>query len=248
MPFRRLQLQLQQADWFAAAVNLVGVLLGVLLAFQIERWNEERRERRLERAFLERLYDESQANLRSAERLRVENADTVTKLLNIHRAMPEPAALAELEQTLDYGCRMLQLPAARLSNTAYQELVESDRLDILQDEGLKERLRVTLGWHAFVAGQLGYFRDAFNQYRVVLGPYHRYVVDVQDGGVDCTIALGALSQDLRARQVLSVVYRDQQRFLLYRDQEAAALRGERDYLACLLDKPDCPTRREERPS
>jgi len=51
----RMRKHLVQQDWIAITVDVVVVLVGILLAFQIERWADELRSRSLEQDYLYRL-------------------------------------------------------------------------------------------------------------------------------------------------------------------------------------------------
>ncbi len=50
-------------NWFAVVLDFVIVVVGILLALQISNWDEQRRARELERAYLVRLASELRANI-----------------------------------------------------------------------------------------------------------------------------------------------------------------------------------------
>ena len=55
MIISRMRKHLAQQDWIAITVDVVVILVGILLAFQIERWADELRSRSLEEDYLFRL-------------------------------------------------------------------------------------------------------------------------------------------------------------------------------------------------
>ena len=132
------------------------------------------------------------------------------------------------------------MPAARISNTAYQELISTDKLGVIRDRELKLHLSTAMATHNFVAAQLGYFRDAFIHYNGILLPYYRYRFDPRTGDVACSMAWRELSGDPLARTTIASAYTDQRNFTRWRTQEREAVEAVRDRLACLLDKPECP--------
>ena len=57
----RMRSGLRERDWFGIAIEVVVVTLGVLLAFQIDQWAQDRRQARDERQFLDRMWRWSNA-------------------------------------------------------------------------------------------------------------------------------------------------------------------------------------------
>lgn len=157
---RRLTDSIRSHDWFFVVVDVLVLVLGLVLAFQVDRWWEHRRERREERVFLEHLWDDARLNVIRLQRLEGLHTAVVTDLARVHAAADDPAALRPMEEASGAGCALLIMPAARLSNTAYQELLSSNKLGVIRDRELKLRLSRAMASHGFVAGQLGYFRDA----------------------------------------------------------------------------------------
>ena len=238
---RRLTESIRNHDWFFVVVDILVLVLGLLLAFQVDRWWEERKQRRDEQAYLARLWDETGANLRLAAEREARQSSNIAEMLLVRRAVDDPAERRRLAGT-PAGCRMLHLPAARLANTAYEELVESDRLDLIRDAELKTRLRNAVVEHTFTNRQLDYFRGIFLHYHETLGPYIAYSINPEDGTVSCRIRVEALAQDPAAVHTLAQVYRDQTVFSTFRIDERKRLEAVRDRLACLLDKPECRRR------
>lgn len=58
MLLRRITKHVKDQNWFAVALDFVIVVLGILIAFRITEWSEDRREAQAEQALLERLHEE----------------------------------------------------------------------------------------------------------------------------------------------------------------------------------------------
>ena len=61
---RRLAQRLREHDWFAAAVELAIVVIGILLALQVSNWNQARADARRARAYLARMVADLETDLR----------------------------------------------------------------------------------------------------------------------------------------------------------------------------------------
>ena len=239
MVLRRFLKALREADWAAALIDSTVVIFSLVLAFQIDRWWETHKKRQDERAYLERLWEESRENLDTAEDVATRHEATTADLLEMNRALATGRGVKRAWRGSDPDCQMLNLPSLRLVSSAYQELVQGDRVDVLRDTRLRELLQRAVAQHEFTNGQLAYFRSAFTQFRLTLGPYERYAIDFEDGSVTCTVALAELSRDPAAVRLLAKLYRDQRRFSGYRREEVEAIRAVHGRLACLLGEPEC---------
>lgn len=67
MLFRRLGSHLKAHDWFAVSVDLAVLIIGLALAFQVDRWWEQRADRAKELAYVERLIVDVETDLPNIE-------------------------------------------------------------------------------------------------------------------------------------------------------------------------------------
>lgn len=142
MLLRRLGNSLRRQDWFAAATELVVVVLGVFLALQASNWNEARQEREDEQAIIERLYDETGDLI---EAVRAERASLQNKVDTLHSIQPvifsmEPARplTADECEVLAYA-HVYRKPSDELP--ILDEMMETGRFDRLQDPEIRQMLR-----------------------------------------------------------------------------------------------------------
>lgn len=69
MQIKSVAVRLREQDWFAVVIELVVVVVGILIALQLDQWADARKERAQERVYLERLRDDltaEQADARAA--------------------------------------------------------------------------------------------------------------------------------------------------------------------------------------
>ena len=67
MALARLAARLRAHDWTAAAIELVIVVAGILIALQVSNWNDERHDRARADTYLRRLHEGLQADARSMD-------------------------------------------------------------------------------------------------------------------------------------------------------------------------------------
>lgn len=78
---KRIAMHIRRHDWFAVAVEVFVVVIGLLLAFQLDRWREDRVDRAEERVYVERLIADVENDIPEIEyaidlqTLRLEMAD-----------------------------------------------------------------------------------------------------------------------------------------------------------------------------
>ncbi|MGY2732910.1 hypothetical protein [Sphingomonas sp. UYP23] len=219
--------------WREAAVDLAIVVLGLLIGLQLNDWVDAAKRQREEHGYLLRLRDETRVNLATAVAIERSQRATVADLLRIARSEATTTAGALPLAKPDFGCSMLQLPAARVINTAYRELSEGAKLDILEDRPLRVTLGQAISRHDFTDSQIQYFRLSYQQYRQTLGRFYHFDI-AADGTVACRIELAALLREARAMQVLKWLYRDQSVVLRYRQAETLMTRRVYDRLEALL--------------
>lgn len=70
MILRRVIEHVRAQDWFAVALDFLIVVLGVFIGMQVQEWNTARGERRLERAYLERLLADVELSIETTENIR----------------------------------------------------------------------------------------------------------------------------------------------------------------------------------
>ena len=145
MLLRGLGQSLREQDWFTVGIEFFIVIAGVFLGLQAANWNEERLERKDERAILLRLHQEVDSLL---EVVRAEGAGLQSHADELVSAQPmlfsaEPArALTQGECLAILSSHVYRKPLDELP--ILDELLSTGRFDRLQDSDLRQILRTYL--------------------------------------------------------------------------------------------------------
>ena len=230
----RLVEAIRARDWTSIAIEVAVVTLGVLLAFQIDQWAQDRREEREERQFLERMWRETNEAVRENDWVIRIHALNRIRVLEGLRLRNDPQALARY--TL--GCGADSFPGIGFNDTSYEELGASGKLNLVSDPQLRMALRLVTAAQADAVGQLNFARQRSIDIRSAIEPY--VVLDVgRDAKRNCRTDWTALAKDQRA--INAVVRAERMHGLMWwkraytRDMLAAA----HNRIACKLGKPDC---------
>lgn len=221
-------------DWTGIGIELAVVTLGVLLAFQVDQWAQNRRQAREERQFLERMWRETNEAIREndwAIRLHAFNRRALLQGLS---ARGDPQALAS-QRT---GCGAESFPGLGFNDTNYEELSASGRLNIVSDPQLRMELRQAAAGQADAVGQLNYARQRGIPIREALDPYWRLDVD-REGKRSCQVNWPGLVKDQRAVNAVVLAERNQLLMWWKRAYTRDLLATAHNRIACKLGKPDC---------
>src|SRR5687768_4213515 len=100
----RILAAMRARDWTGIAIEFSVVTLGVLLAFQIDQWAQDRRQAREERQFLERMWRETAEAIKETEWAMTMHGRFRREFNTGFNALDDPVALAELARTPNVGC------------------------------------------------------------------------------------------------------------------------------------------------
>ncbi len=228
----------RERDWAGIAIEVAVVTLGVLLAFQIDQWAQDRRQAREERQFLERMWRETDEAIRENDWVISLHAVNRRALMRALALRSDPQALADYRLG---GCGADSLPGLGFNDTSYEELGNSGRLNIVSDPQLRMQLRRVMAAQADAVAQLNYSRQRGTRIRQALEPYLRLDVD-RDGKRSCTTNWPALVKDPLA--VNAVVLAERNHLLMWwkRSYTRDLLATAHNRVACRLGKTDCLNR------
>ena len=224
----------RERDWAGIAIELLVVTLGVLLAFQIDQWAQDRRLARDERQFLERMWHETNEAVRENDWVVWLHAANRRSLIRGLQARSDPSALAGYR----LGCGADSMPGLGFNDTSYEELSASGRLSMVSDPQIRLELRRVAAAQADAVAQLNYARQRGLSIRQALEPYYRLDIDA-DGQRACSLDWPALVRDPLARN--AVVSAERHHLLMWwkRAYTRDLLAKAHNRIACKLGKSDC---------
>lgn len=235
----RLRRALSTRDWLGIGIELLVVTVGVLLAFEVEQWGDDRNRRREERHLLERLYRETGAGINELSSLVRVHERGVRELGAVLRASGDEESLSRYSQQEEFGCVVGTLPSAGYNDTASQELVASGRISLISDPQLRDTVRELAAAQAMAAQQLAYGRQNIVGMLPTLLPYYRTSLRAGQADTRCTIDWRSLMQKQEAANALARVYRVHQLMAEVRGETLAAAKTVQRQLACSLGEGDC---------
>ena len=244
-PAKRLRLQrlaeaLRRRDWLGLVFEVLVVTLGVLIAFEIEQWAQERQRADEERQFLERLYFDYG---RAAEEMRtvIGHHDRV---IRVHRrafeARADPKRLRDYaaKDTENMGCRAGYLGTAPFSDTVYQELISSGKIDRIRDPQLRAEVRDLTTMQAWLKDRADAGREVARDQNPFVIKHYRYEI-LPDGRSTCRILWPQLFADPAAVTGAIRMYRMHELVGAGRRDLLRETESVRNDIGCKLGKPEC---------
>jgi hypothetical protein len=125
---------------FYAVGEILLVVIGILIALQIDNWNEERKNRRLEKEYIARLKSEMLKNLEGStdqilySSFQVENVDKLLSALSGDTVYSNPEPLAVAIEHVGW------LNPVQYVNDVWNELINNGNVRILQNDSLRNNL------------------------------------------------------------------------------------------------------------
>ena len=207
----------RNADWGAILFELLLIVTGILIAFQLDRFAERWKRSHDRQLYVERLAEEATANV---ERLHLSVAtmkEDTEELRQLLTAIGDPAARDRLPPGI--GCGLLRLPAIRLQTAAMAEYSDTGSLELAADPQLRQRINSAAAGDAYAASQLEYFRDSFILYLDRLLPFTENRFDPRSGKVSCRLDVEAIAADPDAASLLAAIYTDRTNFESFRSRQ-----------------------------
>lgn len=134
---------LKTQNWFAAGVEFIIVILGVVIGFQVNAWAQARELRGREEQYLVELLSDFRAMTDALERMEAQSryeADLAEAIDVLRSCPPDEAAWAPVRQALARHRIRTQIFVV---DGTYEEMVASGALARLEDTALKAQIKYT---------------------------------------------------------------------------------------------------------
>jgi len=136
---RRIREHVGAHNWFAVAIDLAIVVLGVIIATQVNNWNEARIEREQGRNYRARLIEDLQTNETDMQQRRVYYLDVRRHAIAALKVLEQPPAPAGGEFLID-AYQATQIMPRTVKRFTYDEMIAAGGIDRLGAVKLRERV------------------------------------------------------------------------------------------------------------
>ncbi|NUR45970.1 MAG: hypothetical protein HOP91_07430 [Sphingomonas sp.] len=148
---------IEDREWVLLALETLGVLVGILIAFELQQWGQQRSDAAKHRQLMERLFEESEMDVAVIREMR----DRLNELLagekmfaaGLAAGQCPPEAQWEAVETIG------MLPALTAPTSVYQELMGAGGLSSVQRRDVRNSIAVFHGELEWSQQQIAYFRQ-----------------------------------------------------------------------------------------
>jgi hypothetical protein len=174
-------LETLKQKWAEYLLEILVISFGILLAFGLNNWNEDRKDRILEKEYIIRLKNEMLSNLNLLEERKmfasfgIENVDRVLKVLLNDSNYSDSAQLAVAIEQIGWS-----VPIPHV-NDVWNELINNGKIGLLKNNALRDKLS---SYHTKVKETIE-LQDVFNQFNY---GYRRIAGDILDPEIRVQIA------------------------------------------------------------
>lgn len=222
-------------DWWMVGIEIGIVVLGILIAFQLDRWGDRITQRQEERRLLERIVAEARASVRALDFIIVGHRESADNYRLLALAADEHAAAQRYPLSGRDGCNLLRVPAVQRPASGAIALAAGQRGEVIADTRLRQLLAGTVAAREFGDAQLDYFRANFLNYGRSIEPHMRWRFTGLGTEAECQVDVAAMTADKAATALFPKLARDQLRLADYRAVERDSLLQLTARAACLLE-------------
>jgi hypothetical protein len=161
MILRRVTAHVKTQNWFAVALDLLVVIVGVFIGIEVANWNETRQDRNEERRYYSQLLVDLRGDLDSlafaAKRAQFHDQAAERVLAKLQGKPPPDVTPAQLATSIHYA-GFIYIP--RAARGTYDELISTGNLGLLRDQQIKSHIAAYYGafdanrqWDVLLRGQ-----------------------------------------------------------------------------------------------
>ena len=143
----RLGRHFREQDWFAVVVEVLVVIVGLMLAFQLDRWREQQIDRQDEHAYIDRLIvdiEEDIPTIETAIEIAELRLEFVNKLMAVavdpRTALDQPAVFLAAVNQASFTF------APSLTRHTFDDLRTTGNMRLIRDSDIKDALFDYYGW------------------------------------------------------------------------------------------------------
>lgn len=139
--FERLRKNLVESNYGILGLEIVIVIIGILVAFQIDRWAEDRREREQEYDYLVRLKEDLRIEIHSMDEAIQFAESRIAAVLLLEEVIANPSVVMEQPDAVPVAMETATWRSfPQINAFVYTELQSSGNLALIQSESLRREL------------------------------------------------------------------------------------------------------------
>ena len=137
---KRLRQSIGNISYGTLALELIVVVLGILIAFQIDRWAAERGDRSKEYEYLVRLKEDLQMEIQSFDRGARIAASRISNVLALEQAVADPSVAHDQNQLPAAVVRVSWRSFPQIDAFVYTELQSTGNITFIRSDSLRREL------------------------------------------------------------------------------------------------------------
>jgi len=136
---------MREQNWSSAVLEVLVVVVGIFLGLQVDAWNQARKDRVAEAAYLERLHADTTFNLAQVKVKAQSYHDRASSLARIvEKLKAEEVNEIEIYDLTDAFCYWYVPEAVRLQSSTYDEMTSTGDLELIRDSSILQNLQLAL--------------------------------------------------------------------------------------------------------
>lgn len=141
MIFKSMVQRFRAGSWWALGLELVIVVAGILLAFQLDRAYQASQDRQLERRYLERMHSDLQGDTLQVASVVERTELRLAQIQLLRKAVADAAVASDRpEEFVQAVEQVTWRNFPRISSYTYEELQSTGRMTLIRSEGLRSGL------------------------------------------------------------------------------------------------------------
>ena len=148
---------IEDREWVLLALETLGVLVGILIAFELQQWGQQRSDAAKHRQLMERLFEESEMDVAALRHMR----DVLDGLVESEKSFGVALGKGECppESQWDAVNTIAMLPALTAPDPVYRELMNAGGLSAVQRRDVRTAIAQFHGNLEWSQQQVAYFRQ-----------------------------------------------------------------------------------------
>jgi len=137
----RIHKSIAQHNWAAVSIDIIVVIVGILLAFQIDRWAEEQRNNKLEQEYLLRLKQDLEFEIESMDRASSFAENRISAVRYLSQALEDASVVQNSPTNLPWAIETATWRSfPQINAFVFGELQSSGNLALIHSESLRRNL------------------------------------------------------------------------------------------------------------